>query len=33
MEVIAIERKTYEAMMEHFRILTAKVDEIGRAHV
>ena len=26
MEVITIEKKTYEAMMEHFRILTAKVD-------
>ena len=30
MEVIAIERKTYEAMMEHFRILTAKVDALCR---
>ena len=25
MEVITIEKKTYEAMMERFRILTAKV--------
>ena len=30
MEVIAIERKTYEAMMERFRILTAKVDALCR---
>ena len=25
MEVVTIEKKTYEAMMERFRILTAKV--------
>ena len=30
MEVIAIEKKTYEAMMERFRILTAKVDALCR---
>ena len=30
MEVIAIERKTYEALMERFRILTAKVDTLFR---
>lgn len=29
MEVITIEKKTYEAMMERFRILTAKVDALG----
>ena len=30
MEVITIEKKTYEAMMERFRILTAKVDALCR---
>ena len=30
MEVITIEKKTYEAMMECFRILTAKVDALCR---
>ena len=30
MEVIAIEKKTYEAMMERFCILTAKVDALCR---
>ena len=30
MEVIAIERKTYEAMMEHFRILTDEDDALCR---
>lgn len=30
MEVIAIEKKTYEAMMERFRILTVKVDALCR---
>ena len=29
MEVIAIEKKTDEAMMERFRILTAKVDALS----
>lgn len=30
MEVVTIEKKTYEAMMERFRILTAKVDALCR---
>lgn len=30
MEVITIEKKTYEAMMERFRILTAKIDALCR---
>ena len=30
MEVITIEKKTYEAMMARFRILTAKVDALCR---
>jgi len=30
MEVITIEKKTYEAMMERFRILTAKVNALCR---
>ena len=30
MEVITIEKKTYEAMTECFRILTAKVDALCR---
>lgn len=30
MEVITIEKKTYEAMMERFLILTAKVDALCR---
>ena len=30
MEVVTIEKKTYEAMMECFRILTAKVDALCR---
>ncbi|OFO73647.1 DNA-binding protein [Prevotella sp. HMSC077E09] len=28
MEVITIKKKTYEAMMERFRILTSKVDAL-----
>lgn len=30
MEVVTIEKKTYEAMMERFRILTTKVDALCR---
>lgn len=30
MEVVTIEKKTYEAMMERFRILTAEVDALCR---
>ena len=30
MEVVTIEKKTYEAMMERFRVLTAKVDALCR---
>lgn len=30
MEVITIEKKTYEAMMERFRILATKVDALCR---
>ena len=30
MEVITIEKKTYEAIMERFRILTAKIDALCR---